>query len=142
MGVSKEAIAGALSLSVATLYRHAKHYSTSKGRTKSPELPTLPPDVSPKDRVVAHLNWLENKIKWAEANNAPTREIAQLSAQYTSACKHEARLSGALDVTETQILRSTPWTRIMNVIRDNLKSHPVILQKILSALEVLDDTGN
>lgn len=144
-GVSPENIAVRYSLVGRTVARHREHRIADRKKfieaNPPPELPTLEGDVSPRDKAATHVSWLESKIKWSESNGGSTRELSQLSGQYTSALKNLARLSGALDITEMQILRSAPWTRIMSVVRDVLKRHPLVLAEVVAALESLEETG-
>jgi hypothetical protein len=104
-----------------------------------PEYPRLADDASPVDRAAATCSWLRARIDYASATRAPEKEVVQLVGQLTNANRLHARLSGALDITEAQIVRSAPWARIMVVLRDALKAHPKALSDVTSAIEALAD---
>lgn len=99
--------------------------------------PELPADASPLDRAAATCAWLRARIRHAESTGAETRELALLGSQLNTANRLHARLSGALDITEAQIVRSAPWAKIMVVMRDVLRKHPKALAEVAQAVEEL-----
>lgn len=106
---------------------------------KPPTYPKLPDSATPLERSAATCEWLRLQIDHAVAVNTAQKEMTQLIGQLTNANRHHARLSGALDITEAQIVRSAPWARIMVVLRDALKKHPKALAEVTEAIEDLAD---
>src|SRR5262245_39686883 len=103
-GASIEKTAAELGLpqrQVQTVFEHAaKDWSR-------PPLPDLA-GKSHKEVAQLHAEWLHGCLA-AAAQSAPAKDIALLSAQYTNALKHVARLDGALDITERQIVKTLAW---------------------------------
>jgi hypothetical protein len=104
---------------------------------RPPTYPKLPDTATPLERSAATCEWLRLQIDHAVATNAAQKEMTQLIGQLTNANRLHARLSGALDITESQIVRSAPWARIMVVLRDALKKHPKALAEVTEAIEAL-----
>lgn len=78
-------------------------------------------------------------MKAAERAPVPNeKEIATLYGQYTNAMRHHAKVSGALDLTEAQVLRSAPWARIRAVsVKALEKDHPKAMKALFDALDAL-----
>ena len=87
--------------------------------------PEVPADATPRQRAELHANWLKAQIDGAIAAGANIKELASLSGQYVNAMRLVARLSGALEITAAQILRSTDFQRCIEALRraagDNLE---------------------
>lgn len=110
-----------------------------KEKAPPPPMPDLPADISPKDRAKAHCDWLRLRIQWVEQNSASEKDLAHMAGQYTNATRLYSRLSGALDITESQIARSVPWQRLMVVVREALKPHPKALEDLMKAVEAYSE---
>lgn len=104
---------------------------------KAPSYPKLPDTATPLERSAATCEWLRGQIDHAVLMRASQKDLTQLIGQLTNANRLHARLSGALDITEAQIVRSAPWARIMVVLRDALKKHPKALKDVADAIEGL-----
>jgi hypothetical protein len=72
----------------------------------------------PKENAVATLRILRRALEKAESEQIPS-----LANAVTSSSRLLARLSGHLDVTEAQILRSAAWARLVKVVREVLGQH-------------------
>jgi hypothetical protein len=121
----------------------AKHLTYARAKElvaaapKAPLYPKLPDTATPLERSAATCEWLRLQIDHAVATNVGQKEMTQLIGQLTNANRLHARLSGALDITESQIVRSAPWARLMVVMRDALKKHPKALAEVTEAIEAL-----
>jgi hypothetical protein len=73
----------------------------------------------PKENAIATLRILRQALEEAEPDQIPS-----LANAVTSSSRLLARLSGALDVTEAQILRSGAWARLVKIVRDVLAKYP------------------
>jgi len=84
------------------------------------EAPPVPPEDAhdPKANAVATLRILRVALERAEPDQIPS-----LANAVTSSSRLLARLSGHLDVTEAQILRSGAWARLVKIVRDVLQRH-------------------
>lgn len=100
----------------------------------------MPSDATPVQRAKANSDWLGARVRYAQERGEDARGIAVLAGQYTQALKYHARLSGAFDVTQATIMRSGPWAEIMRVIRDTLKDHPALLEKVALALNASESS--
>lgn len=127
-------------ISVEALKRHKRFCLQPKlavamgDRPPGPEMPKLE-GLSPQDHASAHCEWLRLRIEWAQKAGLPEKDVAQLAGQYTNAQRLYARLSGALELTEAQIVKSAPWAKLSVLIRDALKGHPAALRDVVGALE-------
>ncbi len=83
-----------------------------------------------------HMKRIEERMKAAEAASPPNEKaIAALYGQYTNAMRHHAKVSGALDITEAQVVRSQPFTRVMGIVLAALEKHPAALKLVGSAVQ-------
>lgn len=109
-----EAIRAALS----TPSRETPPSRVAKGEAK-PAGPFLEDADDPKANAVATLR----KLRVALDDAAP-EQIHRIANAVTSASRLLARLSGQLEVTEAQILRSAAWGRLVGVVRAVLEAYP------------------
>jgi hypothetical protein len=65
---------------------------------------------------------------------ATSRERASVASSLTSATRLYARLSGALDLTKEQVLRSPHWREVLAVLTDALAPVPGALDAATKAL--------
>jgi hypothetical protein len=105
------------------------------GDDAPPQLPNLPPGASLEDQMRAHSRYLQERIQW-ETSYGDGRAIAQLSGQYTNAQRHLAKLTGALEVSEQQIVRSPKFTRLLGLITEALGNDHKTIAKVLRAVEI------
>ena len=88
----------------------------------------------PRENALATLRRLRALL----ASARDPREVARLSAQITSASRLLARLSGQLEVTEAQVLRSAAWAKLVKVVRGVLEAFPgaaAALEKAMAEYE-------
>lgn len=97
----------------------------------APKAPELPPTATPRERAQAQCEFLDARMKWSVENGVSGKDIAALSGQVTNATRLLARLSGSLEVTEAQIIRSAPFQRILGAVIETLAGD----RKKLEALE-------
>jgi hypothetical protein len=64
----------------------------------------------------------------------PYRERAQLITSATGLCRLLARLSGQLEITEAQIVRSAPFKRLLDKLDAVLEKHPAAARDWHAAL--------
>ncbi len=95
----------------------------------------LPAGASAQDQAVWHMSRIEERMKAAEKADPPNeKEIATLYGQYTNAMRHHAKVSGALDITEAQIVRSAPFVKVRAVIERALEKHPAAYKAVAEAI--------
>ena len=73
---------------------------------------------------------------------SPYRERAQLITACTGLCRLLARLSGQFEVTETAIVRSRPWARVIGVVGEVLQKYPAAAVEVRTALEAFASGGD
>lgn len=73
----------------------------------------------PRENAVATLRILRRALE-----NAASEQIPSLANAVTSSSRLLARLSGALDVTEAQVLRSAAWAKLVKVVKEVLEAFP------------------
>jgi hypothetical protein len=101
----------------------------------------MPPIEGLDDKAKAEIlvTYLHAQLRWMGRNaSGDTKAIALLTGQLHNAQKTLAKLNGAFDLTETQIVRSTPWKAIMAKVIAVLEKHPAAaldLQRVLGELE-------
>lgn len=79
--------------------------------------PEVPDSATPRERAELHTRWLKAQVDKLVKDKAPPRDVAAISTQYANAMKLEARLSGALEVTASQVVRSTDFQRALQALR-------------------------
>lgn len=84
---------------------------------------TPPPDVAgktPREKAEAHAAWLHSEITKAVAAGAATKDLSALSGQYNIALRTVAQLSGALQVTMSQIVKHPDFIRCQALLLEVL----------------------
>lgn len=118
-------------LSKSTVNKHM-----SKCPPKVPfEASAVPEDLDPLAKAKLHCKRIDEAMRVSERAGLST-ETAKLYGQYTNALRHHARLSGALDITQGQIVKSTPWVQLRALIRKTLEAHPAALKDFDEALRI------
>jgi len=107
---------------------------------KAPPIPPLPTiDVTDAKAVTkATIEQLREQLH--KLNYDPTaspRERVAVSTALTSALRFFARLTGELDISKSQIVRSQHWLEIMRVLEDALRPFPEAAHAVARALEGL-----
>jgi hypothetical protein len=97
---------------------HAKTPRKTHGAVSNTEVSERDPS-DPKENAIATLRILRQALEEADPDQIPS-----LANAVTSSSRLLARLSGALDVTEAQILRSGAWARLVKIVRDVLSKYP------------------
>lgn len=70
---------------------------------------------------------------------APRDQVTSIANAITSSSRLLARLSGQLEVTQAQVLRSAAWARLQRTILDALDPFPEALRAVADATERIDD---
>jgi hypothetical protein len=83
----------------------------------------------PRANCMSTLTLLRQRLAVAEPE-----QVATLANAITSSSRLLARLSGSLEVTEAQILRSEPWQRLVKLIRETLAKHPEAAKDLQKAM--------
>lgn len=96
---------------VQTLLEHIAR--EERGNWKMAPPPVEEADWTPRQRAEAHCRWMKDQLDAAVNGGAGVKEVASLSSQYVAAQRLVATLSGALDITEAQIIRSTAFARCL-----------------------------
>lgn len=97
--------------------------------------PAPPPDDAhdAKANAIATLQILRVQLAKAEPEQAP-----KIANAITASSRLLARLSGSLEVTEAQILRSEPWQRLIGLVRTVLAKHPEAAKDLQKAMHELE----
>jgi hypothetical protein len=103
-------------------------------RTSSGPRATAPPATAA-GKAAEQVNRLHGEIVAAKEKGAGWRDLASLETAYTSALRNLGRLSGELEVSESSILRSAAWGRVMRVVSGVLERHPGIARELAAAIE-------
>ncbi len=144
-GSSSRAAAKLHGIPPTTANRHATHIRKAMAREVAAEVHAAPPappaGTSPKELAAWHVESIKARLMAAIAANATPKEITMYQGQLTNAMRHHARLSGALDITEAQILRSAPWARVMGLLRETLKAYPDAVLALDKAFTALEEKG-
>jgi hypothetical protein len=99
----------------------------------APPIAELPSDA--KATAEATVRRLEQQLdRLATLGTASARECASVASSLTSATRLLARLSGALDITKSQIERSPHWAGMMATIADALAPYPDAAAAVAKAL--------
>ena len=128
-----------------TIGRHAREcrneetpITVGKPKRKPPRMPAIE-GLDDKAKAEVLVTYLHAQLRWMGRNaGGDTKSIALLTGQLLNAQKTLAKLNGAFDLTETQIVRSTPWKAIMAKVIAVLEKHPAAaldLQRVLGELE-------
>ncbi len=101
------------------------------------EVPKPPEGATAQELAKWHCDRIDARVKAAEAHGSgiSEKELTGLYGMYTRACQHRDKLSGAMSITESQIVRSAPWARLMSIAVDSLeKDHPRALKALSDAV--------
>lgn len=93
-------------------------------------------ELSAKEKARAHMVNLERRVR--DAGNMGVRERALLDAAYSKAIAVFGRMSGELELTTAQILRSPAWGKICNTLVGAVEEWPQAAEAIAAALEALE----
>lgn len=99
--------------------------------------PAVPAEATPRERAELHAKWLKEQIDKAVTDNAPPKDVASLSNQYVGAMRLVAQLSGALEVTVAQILRSVDFQRLLTAFKRSVGDNRDVWAKWEAELAVL-----
>lgn len=92
-----------------------------KGEAVASTAPSDPSDA--RENVVATLTVLRRRLE-ALGSEGDVPAVARIATAVVTATRLLARISGQLDVTEAQILRSDAWRKLVGMIRDVLQAFP------------------
>jgi hypothetical protein len=107
------------------------------GPTSEPA--TIPPAADAKATASATVRRLERELDRLDGDALATaRERASVASSLTSATRLLAKLSGALDVTKSQILRSPVWESMTVAIVESLAPWPDASIAVAKALRKLE----
>lgn len=104
---------------------HEKHLMRERAQVVDapPPRPKLDPKATPLEQAQAQHKWVVELQEWA-TGRVPQKELTHISAQVVSSVRLVARLSGALDVTEAQIVKSAPFARVLVALDAVFASFP------------------
>lgn len=97
----------------------------------------LPHKPTPREIAESHMAWIHSQMTAAIKAGASPRDISSLSGQYTAAVRLVAQLSGALDVTASQILKTVDFQRILNIFAEILGDDLPRWELLVKKLEIL-----
>lgn len=98
----------------------------------------LPADASETERAKVQIKWIEDRINWGQSNGEGVKELQAWTGQLTNASRHLAKLSGAYEVTEAQIVKSPKFVQAIRIIIDAVGENEEILRRIRRALEIYE----
>jgi hypothetical protein len=150
-GWTLDTIASKFSCRYALIQKHFAGHEKGKGLTlieggaqpktrempPAPKAPELPPTATPRERAQAQCEFLDARMNWSVENGVSGKDIAALSGQITNATRLLARLSGSLEVTEAQIIRSVPFQRILGAVIETLAGDRKRLEELERKLATL-----
>lgn len=112
-------------------------------QTVLPKKPKISANSSALEEVRSNLAAIDDAITLAKADKStPSTHLSALFNSKTAAARMLARLTGALDVSESVIIASPPWQRLVLVIIDALRAHPEAAKAVLAAISKYDDGVN
>ncbi len=152
-------VASRFQLSVGTVGNHKRNCPKLKpgsgGKVTEPPRVKIPapPDSSPpppmppilgagenlESQMRAHAVYISKRLQW-ETLHGDAKAIAALSGQFTNAQRHLAKLTGALEVSEAQIVRSPKFVRLLGLIQTALGDDTETWARVRRAVE-LYETG-
>jgi hypothetical protein len=91
------------------------------------------------EEQVTRLNEVWKKL--LDDPKARPSTVRQAEASLTSATRALAKVSGATDITPSQILRSRWWREIETIVIAVLRPHPKLLAELSKQLKELDARG-
>ena len=97
---------------------------------RTPSAPPSSDSDDPRANAVATLRVLRAALEKADPCDVPS-----LANSITSSSRLLARLSGQIDVTESQVLRSAAWTKLRRIIGAVLAEYPGAIERLDAALE-------
>jgi hypothetical protein len=103
--------------------------------------PKVKDGATPRERAEVHTKWLKEQVDKAVKDGAPAKEIAALSNQYVSAMRLEALLTGALEVTAAQVIRSSDFQRALAALRRACGDDLRVWEAFAAELRVLTGEG-
>ncbi len=107
--------------------------TSPKPAGRAASTPEAPEDA--RAAVVDLLRVARGQLEAAQADEeVPYRERAQLITSATGLCRLLARLSGELELTEAQIVRSAPFKRLLDKLDAVLERHPAAARDWHAAL--------
>ena len=102
---------------------------------------TRPPDPPPvrsgstlAEQMAEQCEWLQRRISWGQTHGETATELTKWAGQFTNAQRHLAKLTGALEVSEGQILKSPKFARALQVIREAIGDDLPVWERITKAL--------
>jgi hypothetical protein len=126
------------------------HEATAEKFARVKKLAAGPPELKIdtskplKVQVAAQADWLAAWIRWGQESEMGPKELAQLSGKLLDTQKHLADLTGALEVSETQIEKSPKFRRMLKIIFDALGKDRGTIKKVETALAkyIAEGEGN
>lgn len=110
-----------------------------RGPASSPP-PAAAPPLEPTDdaRQIAidTLTALRNRLA-----TCPPSDVHKVATAITAATRLLARLSGQLEITEAQLLRSAPWAKAMALLERTLERFPDAARAVAEAFEAFGGDG-
>lgn len=91
--------------------------------------------VTAREMAVDQVRELREDIARARLEQVCTRDLCSLQRALTSALRNLSRLTGELEITESQVMRSSAWTRIKRAVERVLEKHPEVARDLAIALQ-------
>jgi hypothetical protein len=102
----------------------------AKAPAPAPGEPLAEADLDPRANAVATLRALRRHLEEAERD-----EVAALANAITSSSRLLARLTGQLEISESQIVRSVPWRKAKALLEEALAPYPEAARAVAAAFE-------
>lgn len=119
----------------APLARGANGATVPQGEPTAPDLDAKATCTDTIRRLALELERLDS------APDATSRDRAAVASSLTAATRLLARLSGQLEVTQVQIVRSAPWRHLMDLLDEVLAHHPKAASEWAAKLRAEDESS-
>jgi transcriptional regulator with XRE-family HTH domain len=108
--------------------------SRSPAAVKTKTAPPAPVGVSAADRVRQQVTMLEDELRDAKARGVGPRDLQAIHAPLTNALRLLARISGESETSESSIVRSRAWARIVSGFREALEKMPPDVRRVAAPI--------
>lgn len=106
--------------------------------SRAPDPPPVRPGSTLAEQMAEQCEWLQRRISWGQSHGETATELTKWAGQFTNAQRHLAKLTGALEVSEGQILKSPKFARALQVIREAIGDDLPVWERVLKALEAYE----